>query len=267
MSHDPRDRMSLEGRAALVCGASSGIGRATALALGALGCRVVALARRVDRLAGLTDELRALGAPDPTALVGDLEDLPSLVVAVQHELDQRGPLHILLNNTGGPPGGPLLDATPSALSVAFARHVLAAHTLTQLLTPGMRQAGYGRIVNVLSTSVREPIPNLGVSNTIRAAMAGWAKSLSQELPPGLTINNLLPGYTDTERLDGLAQANAARAGSSADAVRAAWLNQIPEGRLGQPEEPAALIALLCSPAGAYIRGQSIAVDGGRTRSI
>ena len=267
MSHDPRDRMSLEGRAALVCGASSGIGRATALALGALGCRVVALARRADRLAGLTDELHALGAPDPTALVADLEDLPGLVVAVQHELVQRGPLHILLNNTGGPPGGPLLDAMPSALSVAFARHVLAAHTLTQLLTPGMRQAGYGRIVNVLSTSVREPIPNLGVSNTIRAAMAGWAKSLSQELPPGLTINNLLPGYTDTERLDGLAQANAARVGSNADAIRAAWLNQIPEGRLGRAEEPAALIALLCSPAGAYIRGQSIAVDGGRTRSI
>ena len=267
MSHDPRDRMSLEGRAALVCGASSGIGRATALALGALGCRVVALARRADRLAGLTDELRALGAPDATALVGDLEDLPSLVVAVQHELDQRGPLHILLNNTGGPPGGPLLDAAPSALSVAFNRHVLGAHTLTQLLVPGMRQAGYGRVVNVLSTSVREPIPNLGVSNTIRAAMAGWAKSLSQELPPGLTINNLLPGYTDTERLDGLAQANAARVGSNADAIRAAWLNQIPEGRLGRAEEPAALIALLCSPAGAYIRGQSIAVDGGRTRSI
>jgi len=131
----------------------------------------------------------------------------------------------------------------------------------------MQTAGYGRIINIVSTSVREPIPNLGVSNTIRGAMASWSKSLSRELPPGITINNVLPGFTDTERLGTLAAAVAGRSGSSVDTVRANWLAQVPEGRLGKPDEPAGLVAFLASPAGAYIRGQSIAVDGGRLRSI
>jgi 3-oxoacyl-[acyl-carrier protein] reductase len=131
----------------------------------------------------------------------------------------------------------------------------------------MEQAGYGRIINIVSTSVREPIPNLGVSNTTRAAVAGWAKSLSRELPPGITINNVLPGFTDTDRLGSLAEAVAGRSGTSTGQVRESWLAQVPEGRLGRPEEPGALIAFLASPAGAYIRGQSIAVDGGRLRGI
>jgi 3-oxoacyl-[acyl-carrier protein] reductase len=131
----------------------------------------------------------------------------------------------------------------------------------------MDAQGYGRIINVLSTSVREPIPNLGVSNTIRGAMASWAKSVSKELAPGLTINNVLPGFTDTERLGSLKSAVAARTGSSEEAVFAGWLGRVPEGRLGQPEELAGAIAFLVSPAGAYIRGQSLAVDGGRLNSI
>jgi 3-oxoacyl-[acyl-carrier protein] reductase len=131
----------------------------------------------------------------------------------------------------------------------------------------MEAAGFGRVINVLSTSVREPIPNLGVSNIIRAAMASWSKSLAQELPPGITINNVLPGYTDTERLDALGAGAAARTGQSVEEVRRGWLKVIPEGRLGRADEVAALIAFLASPSGAYVRGQSIAVDGGRTRGI
>tara|TARA_B100000530_G_scaffold315701_1_gene245487 strand:- start:667 stop:1062 length:396 start_codon:yes stop_codon:yes gene_type:complete len=131
----------------------------------------------------------------------------------------------------------------------------------------MNASGYGRIINVLSTSVREPIPNLGVSNTIRGAMASWAKSLSKELGPGITINNVLPGFTDTERLTSLKAAVAGRTGQTEDQVMAGWIGRVPEGRLGRPEELAQAITFLASPAGAYIRGQSLAVDGGRLNTI
>lgn len=145
--------------------------------------------------------------------------------------------------------------------------MLAPHLLVGLLLPGMRAAGYGRILNVLSTSVREPIPNLGVSNTIRGAVASWAKTLSMELPPGVTINNVLPGYTDTERLGELGAAISARTGKSGEQVRADWVATIPEGRLAEPEELGAVLAFLASPEASYIRGVSLPVDGGRLKSI
>ena len=173
----------------------------------------------------------------------------------------------MINNTGGPPGGPILNASESDFLQALGRHLLASHLLVQKLVPGMEAAGYGRIINVVSTSIREPIPNLGVSNTTRGAVASWAKSLARELPSGITINNVMPGFTDTERLDGLRGAIAARTGKSLDDVQAGWMAQVPEGRLVQPEETAAAIAFLASPAAAAIRGVSLAVDGGRMRSI
>ncbi len=174
---------------------------------------------------------------------------------------------MLVHNTGGPPAGKLLDAQPAAMLAAFQRHVLTAHLLVRLVLPGMRAAGYGRIVTVLSTSVREPIDLLGVSNTTRAAMAGWSKSISRELPPGVTINNILPGYTATERLAELARGTAERMGRSLEAIEAEWCEVVPEKRLGQPEEIAAVIAFLASPAASFVRGVSLAVDGGRMRSI
>ncbi|MCW8140292.1 MAG: SDR family oxidoreductase, partial [Planctomycetota bacterium] len=158
-------------------------------------------------------------------------------------------------------------AAEAALLEAFGRHVLGAHLLVRLVLPGMRAAGYGRIVNVVSTSVREPIPNLGVSNTVRAAVAAWAKTLSKELPPGVTINTVLPGYTDTERLASLAEGAAARTGKAVEDVRKGWLATIPEGRLGRPEELGAVIAFLASPAAAYVRGVALPVDGGRLNGI
>jgi 3-oxoacyl-[acyl-carrier protein] reductase len=257
-----RFELDLKGKAALVCGASAGIGRATALVLAHLGAKVTVLARRADRLAALVPELKAAGAPAADAVVADLDDRDGLVRALGASRWQ-----ILINNTGGPPAGSLLTAEPEALAAAFGRHVLAAQTLLRLVVPSMTSAGYGRIVNVLSTSVREPIPNLGVSNTIRGAMASWSKSVSKELPPGITINNVLPGFTDTERLQSLKSAVAGRMNSTEDAVHEMWLGGVPEGRLGRPEEIADAIAFLVSPAGAYIRGQSLAVDGGRLNSI
>lgn len=258
---------ALQGRHALVCGASRGIGRATALALAELGASVSLLARSRPHLEAVAEQALLRGAPTARVVVADLDDPQGLGASVRLHLDEAGPVHILVNNTGGPPGGPLVAADVDALSAAFRRHVMAAHLLVQAVLPGMTEAGYGRIVNVLSTSVREPIDQLGVSNTIRAAMAGWAKSLSRELPPGVTINNVLPGFTDTQRLSALADARAARSGQTAEEVREAWLQGVPEGRLGRPEELGAVVAFLASPAAAYVRGVSLPVDGGRLRSI
>jgi len=258
---------SLDGLHALVCGASSGIGRAIALAFAGQGAAVTVLARSEDKLLKLLPELEEAGASSTRAVIADLDDRPGLCDQIASLLAEAGPVHILVNNAGGPPGGPILEATESDFLSAFARHVLASHLLTRLLLPGMRSEGYGRILNVVSTSVKEPIPNLGVSNTTRGAIASWAKSVSRELPSGMTINNLLPGFTETDRLESLGRGQAERRGVSLEEVKAGWLAQIPEGRLGRPEELAAMATFLASPAGAYVRGQSIAVDGGRLRGI
>ncbi|MHC4472371.1 MAG: SDR family oxidoreductase [Planctomycetota bacterium] len=250
-------------RKALVCGASSGIGRAAALALAAKGAEVTALARSEEKLASLVGEMEAAGGGAARHVAVDMQDTQAFAAAVRG----LGTVHVLVNNTGGPPPGRLLDAEPEDLLTAFRRHVLAAHVAVGILLPGMREAGYGRIVNVISTSVREPIPNLGVSNTIRAAMAGWAKTLSGELPPGVTINNVLPGFTATGRLRSLGESIAERTGGTYEDVERNWVEQIPEGRLARPEELASVIAFLASEEAAYVRGQSIAVDGGRMRSI
>ena len=261
------DRGSLTGKHALVCGASAGIGRASAFALAARGAELTVLARSAGRLDALLPELTAAGAGSVRALAADMDDLDGLAAAVSGLLEEAGHVHILVHNTGGPPAGRLLDADPEALLAGFRRHVLTAHHLVKALLPGMISEGYGRIVNVISTSVREPIPGLGVSNTIRAAMAGLSKTLSDELPPDVTINNVLPGYTDTDRLRSLGQSRGERTGQSFEQIREGWIASVPERRLGRPEEIAAAVAFLCSPEAAYIRGQSLAVDGGRTRSI
>jgi len=260
-------RLSLAGRHALVCGASSGIGRASALALSSLGARITVLARRGDVLHALLPQLRDGGAVDAHAVTADQEDRAGLEAMVRALLVTRGPVHVLINNTGGPPGGSALDAEPAQFERALGRILLSAQLLVRVCLPGMREAGFGRIVNILSTSVREPIANLAVGNTVRAAMGGWTKTLANELPPGVTINNVLPGYTSTERLAELAQATAARTGRPLADVEADWKRQIPEGRFAEPREIGDVIAFLCSPAAAYVRGVSLAVDGGRMRGI
>ena len=257
--------MVLEGKRALVCGASGGIGREIAKTFAAAGAEVIALARRRERLEALQSEILAAGG-QLQIVVGDLEQREAVCESVKAILEQ-GAVHILINNTGGPKGGPILKASEDEFVSAFGRHVLAAHRFSQLLVPGMKAEGYGRIINIVSTSVYEPIPNLGVSNTIRGAMASWAKSLARELPAGVTINNVLPGFTDTDRLTQLRQGRAAKSGVSEQAVLDAWIAQVPEGRLAQPEETAQAVLFLASPSASYIRGVSLPVDGGRLRSI
>jgi 3-oxoacyl-[acyl-carrier protein] reductase len=256
---------NLIGYRALVCGASAGIGRATAIALAEKGAEVILLARRAERLQALKEEIESNGG-QATILVGDLDQRDDVVAKVEKLVAER-PIHILINNTGGPKGGPILQAKEDEFLTAFSRHVLSAHRLLQTVISGMTEAGYGRIINVISTSVYEPIPNLGVSNTIRGAMASWAKTVARELPPKITINNVLPGFTDTERLNQLKKGRATKSSSTEEAVHQAWMSQVPEGRLAKPEETAATIAFLVSPEASFIRGVSLAVDGGRLRSI
>jgi len=255
----------LSSRRALICGASVGIGKATALALAQQGAHCILLARRLEKLQLVQTEI-ARNNGVASIIVADLDNREELLTKVTAEL-QKGPINILINNTGGPKAGPILQASEEDFVTAFARHVLSAHQLTRLVLPGMIKQNYGRIINVISTSVYEPIPNLGVSNTIRGAMASWAKSVSKELPPHITINNILPGFTDTERLSALKEDRASQLGSSIDSVQQTWLSTVPEGRLAQPIEIAHAIAFLASPLAEYIRGISLPVDGGRLKSI
>jgi len=257
----------LSSRHALVCGASAGIGRAAALAIAGLGAEVTALARSREALETLMPELERRGSPRARFLVADHDDRPRLGKAVEGLIQREGSVHVLVNNSGGPPPGPILEAREEDFLAAFGRHLLANHLLVRLTLDGMRQAGYGRIVNIISTSVREPLPGLGVSNTTRGAVASWAKTLSRELPPGITVNNLLPGFTATERLMSLRRQMAEQSGSSEEAVQARWDSMIPEGRTGRPEELGAVIAFLASPAASYVRGVSLQVDGGRLQGI
>ncbi|MCH1461716.1 MAG: SDR family oxidoreductase [Candidatus Poseidonia sp.] len=258
---------ALSGKHALVCGASKGIGASTAKMMAKAGANVTLCARNETVLSEVLAQLQTLGTGDHSLLVLDLENTQSIPVAAQKLLNDRGPVHILINNAGGPPGGPLMNNEVSEFEAPFKRHLHAAHTLVQALAPSMQNEGYGRIVQIISTSVKEPIPNIGLSNTLRGAMASWAKSLSNELAPCITINNVLPGFTDTSRLASLANSIQQRTGQSADEVQQNWLNQVPIRRLIDPLETASAITFLTLPASGGIRGVSLAVDGGRLRSI
>ncbi len=172
-----------------------------------------------------------------------------------------------MNNSGGPPGGPLLGNSIEDFEGPFARHLHASHILTKELVPGMERSGSGRIVNIISTSVREPIDNIGLSNTLRGAMASWSKSLSRELPACITINNILPGFTDTDRLGSLASSISSKTGKKVEEVQENWINSVPIQRLIDPLETAIAVVWLCLPSSGAVRGVSLAVDGGRMRSI
>jgi 3-oxoacyl-[acyl-carrier protein] reductase len=260
-------QLDLKGRHALVGGGSQGIGRAAAQELAELGANVTLLARSADSLAAAAADLPCQPGQHHDWHAVDMLDTAALRRAID-AIVAAAPVHILINNTGGPPGGAAQDATVDAFETAFRQHLLANQTVLQAVLPGMREGGYGRIVNVISTSVKEPIAGLGVSNTVRAAVAAWAKTLSSELAAdGITVNNVLPGYTRTGRLDSLLAAKASAAHQSEDEIAQDLIATIPARRFGEASEVAAVIAFLCTPAAAYVNGVSIAVDGGRTRAL
>jgi len=258
---------NLTGKRALVCGSSRGIGKAIAIELALLGADVTVLARSEDKLQELSMSLATDNSQKHDYLAVDMSDTEAMVKAVQQHSSGR-PYHILINNSGGPPGGPILQADPEEFLLAYQRHLIASHRLVQALSGEMKEAGYGRIVNIISTSVKTPIPGLGVSNTTRGAVASWAKTLAGELAPhSITVNNILPGFTRTERIEEIVNNRAQKAQVDTTAIENKMKASVPMGRFADASEVAAVAAFLCTPAAAYVTGTSIRVDGGRTPSI
>jgi 3-oxoacyl-[acyl-carrier protein] reductase len=260
--------ISLTGKRALVCGSSQGIGRAAAIELARLGASVTLMARNESALASVAAELVAAGGRDHGYQVADFHDVEQVRREISRFVAAGNVAHILVNNTGGPPGGTAIDARVEEYLQAFRSHVVCNQILVQAVVSGMKHAGYGRIVNIVSTSVKQPIVGLGVSNTIRAAVAGWAKTLAHELGPfGITVNNVLPGYTNTSRLSALIAVRAQKAGVREEEIAAQWRAEVPAGRFADPSEIGAAVAFLASPAAAYINGINLPVDGGRTSCL
>lgn len=260
--------LNLSGKRALVGGASQGLGAACAWQLAEQGAEIIALARNEKKLMTLVQQLPTTEGQKHGYICADSADLPHLSAEVQNQLNEGGAISIWVNNTGGPAPGPAHLASPQEFAHAFSQHLPGSQCVLQLLLPGMRSLGYGRIINILSTSVKTPLPNLGVSNSIRAAMANWAKTLSRELAAdGVTVNNVLPGLTRTARLAGLLAYRAEATGQSEQEVARSMLMDVPARRFAEPEEFANAVAFLASPAAAYINGINLPVDGGATASL
>ena len=251
---------TLEGRNALVCGGTAGIGQAIAIAFAEAGAAVTVMGRSEERLQATLERLAGTGHQ---ALRADFSDLSQVESAIA-ERAARGPLHVVVNNTGGPAAGRVSETHHEPLVDAFRMHVATAQVILAAVLPGMKAEGYGRVINVISTSVITPILGLGVSNTVRGAMANWGRTMAAELGEfGITVNNLLPGFTDTDRLSSLFEGKAKRLGTTPQSVRDQALATIPLGRIGAPEELAAAALFLASPAGGYVSGVNLPVDGGR----
>ncbi len=261
--------LSLTHKNALICGSSQGIGKAAAIAIAALGANVTLLARNASSLENVLGELDHSKGQQHNYLVADFSNPTSVQQIVKNYMEQHNhAFHILINNTGGPKGGPIIEASASAFTQAYHNHLICNHLLAQTVLPGMQAAAYGRIINIISTSVKAPIDGLGVSNTTRWAVAGWAKTWANEVGRfGITVNNVLPGFTATQRLYNIIENKAAKSGNTLSTVEQNMKNSVPMQRFGQPEEIAAAIAFLASPSAAYINGINLPVDGGRTRSL
>jgi 3-oxoacyl-[acyl-carrier protein] reductase len=259
--------LNLTGKRAVVCGSTQGIGKASAYELALLGAHITLIARNEEKLKSVKASLPKQAGQQHDYLVADFLKPEEL----KHQIElyiRKNVAHILVNNTGGPPPGPALAAGTDEFITAFSSHLLCNHILVQALTPGMKKEKYGRIINVISTSVKIPIKGLGVSNTIRGAVASWSKTLSVELAPfGITVNNVLPGASMTGRLESILKTKADRSGKTVEEATREMIDEIPAGRISTPEEIAAAVAFLASPAAAYINGVNIPVDGGRTGSM
>jgi len=257
--------LSLKNKNAIVCGSTQGIGEASAIELAKLGANITLIARNESKLLDVLNELDKSQGQTHSFICIDFSDSEKLKEEVKL---LKGTYHILVNNTGGPAAGPITDANTNAFEEAFRMHLINNQILVQQVIKGMKDAGFGRIINIISTSVKAPIAGLGVSNTIRAAVASWAKTLSIELGAyGITVNNVLPGFTNTNRLKTLITKKAEVQGKSETEIASAMKSQVPAARFGQGNEVANAVAFLCSPAASYINGINLPVDGGRTASL
>lgn len=260
--------LDLSGKTALVGGASQGLGAAVAQELAQLGANVILLARNEENLKRVQQTLDTGLKQMHHYIIADTMQPDELVKQVKAYLGADKRVDILVNNTGGPSSGPLLSTPAMELEAAFRSHLITAHLLVQTVVEGMKKEGFGRIINILSTAVKEPIAGLGISNSVRAAVANWSKTLAGELGPfGITVNNVLPGFTKTGRLNYLFGKQAETAGTTTEKIMEKNAELIPVKRLGEPEEFAAAVAFLCSPAAAYINGVNLPVDGGRLAGL
>lgn len=261
-------KIDLSAKKAFVCGSSQGIGRAAAVEFADSGATVVLLARSEDDLQNVRKQLSTRAGQKHDFIAVDFSKPEMLQQRVTAYLAASSPIHILVNNTGGPPAGLASEAGPDEFMAAFRNHLICNQIMTQAVVPGMKAEKYGRIINIISTSVKQPIPGLGVSNTIRGAVASWAKTLATELGPcGITVNNVLPGATDTARLTALIKKKAEQNGSTVADVARDMKATIPARRFAGPEELAYAIAFLASPVAGYINGINLPVDGGRTACL
>ncbi|HEX6431788.1 MAG TPA: SDR family oxidoreductase [Niastella sp.] len=259
--------LSLDGKNAVICGSTQGIGLAIAEELALLGANCTLVARNEVALQAAVKTLDIALRQQHSYLVADFSKPAQVKQAVEQHV-QQNPVHILINNTGGPPPGSVLDATETAFLDAFNQHLIVNQLLAQAVIPGMKQAAYGRIINVISTSIRIPITNLAVSGTVRGAVAIWSKILANEVGQyNITVNNILPGFTKTQRLESLIKNNAQKRGVSTDVIEQEMKQDIPMKRFGDAAELAAVVAFLASPAASYVNGVSSAVDGGKTGSL
>jgi len=260
-------QLSLEGKNAVICGSSQGIGLAIAEELALLGANCTLMARNEARLQAAVQTLDIALRQQHAYLVADFSQPDAVKRAIEDHVKKQ-PVHILVNNTGGPPPGSVLDATEEDFRLAFDQHLICSQLLVKACLPGMKNAGYGRIINIISTSVRIPITNLAVSGTVRGAVATWAKILANEVGQfNITVNNILPGFTKTQRLQSLIEGNAAKQNVPVSDIENYMLKDIPMRRFGEPAELAAVAAFLASPAASYVNGVSIPVDGGKTGTI
>ncbi len=261
-------KIDLKGKRAMVCGSTAGIGKAVALQMAEAGATVTLVARNEEKLKGVLAELENGEGQKHSFLVADFSKPEALKIVVENHMATAKPYHILLNNTGGPPAGKAVEAELDDFERAFRSHLMCNHVMAQALVEGMKAEKYGRIINVISTSVKIPLNGLGVSNTIRGAVANWSKTLSNELGEfGITVNNVLPGATETERLTSIISNKASKTGKSEEEVANSMRAQVPAGRFAQPWEVAAAATFLASPLASYINGINVPVDGGRTGSL
>ncbi len=261
-------KIDLTGKRAVVCGSTQGIGKAVAVELANLGASICLVARNKDALRQVKKELNNSSGQSHDLIAIDFIDVDRLEEKIQDYISKNPPVHILVNNTGGPSSGPALKAEIEEFVQAFSNHLLCNQVLAKALVPGMKEERYGRIINIISTSVKQPIKGLGVSNTIRGAVANWSKTLAEELGRfGITVNNVLPGATRTNRLASLIQTSAQKSGSTTEEVAKRMKAVIPARRFAEPEEMAHAVAFLASPLAGYINGINLPVDGGRTLSL
>ena len=259
--------LQLKNKIAVVCGSTQGIGKATAQELSKLGATIILVARNEDKLKATILNLDNSNGQSHSYIVADFSR-PTDLEKTMSKWILTNKAHILVNNTGGPKGGPIRDAATSEFLEAFNQHLICNHIMVQALYPLMKEEGYGRIINVISTSVKQPLNNLGVSNTIRGAVASWSKTLANELGQfNITVNNVLPGATNTDRLQTLAQIKSNQINGTVESVFSEMASESPMNRIAEPEEIANAIAFLASPAASYINGINVPVDGGRTKSL